>query len=139
VGFFAYWIAFALLTVRQGQYPGLIARPQEWQHPYGAVVAVCALLAVLLAILYAILPPARFPYSWRRLVAALLYSTALFFIGIPSVVTDLPGYYYVLPMFGLVTMVCVLAIGFVSVFRALRRGSAGATQAFVVLGVLWLA
>ena len=125
-GFLAYWLTFVLLTFRQGQYPGLIAHPEQWQYPYGAVVAVCSLFALLLAILYSILSPTSFPYSWRRLVAALLFSAALFLMGIASVATDQPGYYYVPALFGLATIASVLALGLVSIICALRGGSARA-------------
>lgn len=126
-GFFVYWLAFMVFTAHYGQYPGLIAHPERWQYPYGAVLAVCALLTVLLVILYAILAPAKFPYSWRRLVAAMVYAVALFFMGISLVATDLPGYYYVPLAFGLATIACVLGITFVSAVCALRGGRERAT------------
>lgn len=118
-GFVAYWLAFVALTARQGQFPGLVTHPELWPYPYIAVVIVCFLLAALLAILYFILRPVRFPYSWRRALAALVYSALLLLIVVPSAVTDLPGYYYVPAFFALVTFICVLGLALLSAICAL--------------------
>lgn len=126
-GLFAYWLMFALFTLRQAQYPGLMQHPEEWDYPWGAVVAVWALLAVLVAGLHLILRPASFHRSWGRLLAALAYSALLVVFGLRSVITDMPGYYYVPAQFSAVTMVGMLAFSLVQVasalWRRLRRGA----------------
>jgi putative exporter of polyketide antibiotics len=103
-----------------------MAHPEQWRYPYVAVGCVWVLLAVLLAVLYLILSPASFPYSWRRLLAAFAYSALLILLGIPSVATDLPGYYYVPAMFSVVTMGGVLALAVASAVCALLSGGKGA-------------
>ena len=84
----------------------------------GAVVVVWALLAILVGILYAILRPISFNRSWGRLLGALAYSAILFLLGYFSVVTDMPGYYYVFAQFSIVTMASML------VFAVFQAGSA---------------
>jgi hypothetical protein len=121
LGFVLHWLAFALLTIRHGQFPGLVAHPERWQYPYTAVVTVCSLLALLLVPVYALLHPSRFPYSWRRLVLAMLYAVVLFAVAIAPLGTDLPGYYYVPAMFGLGTIAGVLVLALMSVTYTMLR------------------
>ena len=111
-----YWLVFAVFTMYEAQYPGLMLHPEEWRYPWGAVVVVWALLAILVGILYAILRPVSFNRSWGRLLAALAYSAILLLLGYFSVVTDMPGYYYVFAQFSIVTMAGMLIF---AVFRAL--------------------
>ena len=121
VAFSLYWLAFALLTARQGQFPGLIAHPERWEYPYKGVALLWGLLAALLVPLYVMLTPAHFPYSWRRLGLATLYAASLFAVGIAPVGTDLPGLDYVPAMFGFATLVAVLSLAVVSVAAWLLR------------------
>jgi hypothetical protein len=44
----AYWLVFVLLTLYYAQYHGLISHPERWRYPWGAVVEVWALLAILI-------------------------------------------------------------------------------------------
>ena len=115
-----YWLLFAAFAVHQARYPGLMQHPEEWRYPWGAVGAVWALLAVLVGILYLILRPVTFHRSWGRLTGALAYSAVLLVLGLLSVVTDMPGYYYVPAQFSVVTMAGMLIFA-----------------AFEIVSVLW--
>jgi len=106
--FVAYWAAFAVYTLDQAQYPGLIAYPDQWTHPWEAVFVVWGMLGVLIGTFYMILRPMSFHWSWGRLLVALILGAVLLVCGIASVVTDMPGYYYVPAMFSLVTMVLLV-------------------------------
>lgn len=127
ISFFIYWAAFAVFTAHQGQFPGFGVH-LHWQYPYAAVVEVCTLLALKLLVLYLILPAAHFPWNWRRLVAALIYSALLlFFSGAFAGLTDQPAYYYVPATFSQTTFCCVLALSVVSIGSAvLGRGNSAA-------------
>lgn len=107
-GLATYWLICALFTLRQARYPGLMLYPEDWRYPWKAVFVVWVLLAVLIGILHAILRPASYHYSWWRLLGALVYSALLFTMGIFTVVTDMPGYYYVPAMFSAVNLAIVL-------------------------------
>ena len=116
-----YWLAFAVVTLYQAQYPGLMLRPEEWRYPWSAVVVVWVLLAILVGVLHLILRPANFHRSWGRLLGALAYSAVLLVLGFFSVVTDMPGYYYVPAQFSVVTMAGVLIFAVFQVISALWR------------------
>jgi len=124
--FLAYWLMFALLTLRQARYPGLMRHPEEWRYPWDAVVVMWALLAVFVGGLHLILRPASFHRSWGRLLAAFAYSAVLLALGVDSVVTDMPGYYYVPAFFSFVTMAGLLVFALLQGVSALwyRRRSA---------------
>lgn len=116
-----YWLAFAVFTLYEAQYPGLMLHPEEWRYPWAAVAVVWALLAALVGILYAILRPVSFKHSWGRLLSALAYSAILLLLGYYSVVTDMPGYYYVFAEFSIVTMAGMLAFAALQTLSALWR------------------
>ena len=59
IGFVVYWLAFVLFTVHQGQYP-VIFEPDVLSYPYWEVAWICLQLTLLLAVLYLIVPAARF-------------------------------------------------------------------------------
>ena len=117
----AYWLVFVLLTLYYAQSHGLMLHPEQWSYPWDAVVAVCALLAILIGVLQLILRPASFHRSWARVLVALVYSGVLLAVGIDSVVTDMPGYYYVPAMFSIATMAGVLSLAFFQSAGALWR------------------
>ncbi|MDR7149564.1 hypothetical protein J2W49_001513 [Hydrogenophaga palleronii] len=122
-----YWLMFALITLYQAQWPGLMLHPERWSYPWRAVAIVWALLAVLVGVLYVILRPETFHRSWGRLAGALVYAAGLLVVGILSVVTDMPGYYYVPAQFSVVTMAVMLifaAFQVLSVLWCRRRNSA---------------
>jgi hypothetical protein len=119
----AYWLVFALLTLYYAQYHGLMLHPEQWRYPWDAVVAVCALLAILIGVLQLILRPASFHRSWARVLGALVYSGVLLAVGIDSVVTDMPGYYYVPALFSVVTMAGMLILVFFELASAFGQRS----------------
>jgi hypothetical protein len=110
-----------VVTLYYAQYRGLISHPERWRYPWAAVVEVWALLAMLVGVLQLILRPASFHRSWGRVLGALAYSGALLALGIGSVVTDMPGYYYIPAMFSVVTMTGVLGLAFFQLASALWR------------------
>ncbi len=116
-----YWLAFAVFTLYQAQYPGLMLHPEEWRYPWAAVVVVWALLAMLVGVLHVILRPTSFHHSWGRLLGALAFSAVVLVLGFFSVVTDMPGYYYVPAQFSAVTMASMLIFAVFQVISALWR------------------
>ncbi len=106
--FIAYWAAFAVYTLDQAQLPGLVAYPEQWTYPWKAVFVVWGLIGILVCIFYLILRPKSFHWSWGRLFLALFLGVVLLGCGIASIVTDMPGYYYVPAMFSFVTMVLLV-------------------------------
>ena len=123
-GLAIYWFAFAAYTTYMAQFPGLIAHPEHWSYPWRAVLVVWALLGILIGVLYFILRPATYRHSWGRLIGALIYSAILLAFGILSVVTDMPGYYYVPAMFSVVTFGLLLVFAIVQTgFSVIRKGS----------------
>jgi uncharacterized membrane protein len=113
--FFVYWVAFAVLTLHQAQYPGLMAHPERWVYPWRAVLVVWTILAILIGAFYLILRPMTFHRSWWRLVCALAFAAVLLGLGIASVVTDMPGYYYIPAQFSIVTMALMLLLAIVQI------------------------
>jgi hypothetical protein len=105
----AYWLVFVGLAVDWGQYPGYVLNPEQQPYPWKAVALICGLVAVAIAILYAILRPVTFHRSWGRLGFALLYAGALFVVGAATFVTDQPGYYYVPAFFSAATLLGLVA------------------------------
>ena len=120
-----YWLAFVALAVDFGQYPGYVPNPELQPYPWKAVMLTCALLAVAVAILYAILRPVTFHRSWGRLGLALLYAAVLFVAGAATFVTDQPGYYYVPAYFAAATLlglvVFAISLGLSSLWQRLRH------------------
>jgi len=105
-----YWLAFAILAVDWGQYPGFILDPVMQPYPWREVGVTWGVLAVQVAILYAILRPVTFQRSWGRLGFALLYGVVLLAISAFTFGTDRPGYYYVPACFSAVTMLALVVI-----------------------------
>jgi hypothetical protein len=92
--------------------------PEEWRYPWGAAIVVWILVGVFISILYLILRPVTYNFSWGRLVSALTYSALLLMAGLASVGTDLPGYYYVPAQFAIINMALIL------LFTAMQCGMA---------------
>ena len=117
----AYWLLFAGVTVHQAQYPGLMLHPEEWEYPWRAVLVLWGLLAILIGGLYLIIRPRTYHHSWGRLVGGLVYAAVLLTLGMASVVTDMPGYYYVFAQFSLVTMGVMLLFAVIQIVGAVWR------------------
>jgi hypothetical protein len=109
-GLAAYWALFAAYTMYMAQWPGLMLHPERWTYPWKSALAVCALLAVCVAILYVILRPMSYRHSWWRLLGALVYSGVLVALGISTVATDLPGHAYVPALFSVATLALVVVL-----------------------------
>jgi RsiW-degrading membrane proteinase PrsW (M82 family) len=109
-GFAIYWIIFAVYTLQQAQIPGygFYLSQQEWHYPWDAVLKVWVLLAVLVGLCYAIIRPASYNYSWRRLTGALIFSVTLLVLAAFTYMTDMPGYYYVPFTFSMISLVLIL-------------------------------
>ena len=105
--FLAYWIVWCLVTMHQGQYPGL-ENLSRWHYPVWGVISVSALIGILIGILYLILRPATYHGSWGRLFTAIASSGVLVTLGIVTLVTDMPGHAYVPAMFAIVNMALIL-------------------------------
>jgi len=122
-----YWLLWALYTFDQGQIPGfwelfeyqgLAVRP----YPWAVVREIWLILAISLAILYAILRPVTFDWSWRRLAVAIPYTLLIGFLAIGSgLISDMGGEAYVLPKFGVVTMIGVVGFAVILAIAALWR------------------
>lgn len=95
------------------------SHPEQWRYPWDGVFAVWGLLAILIGGLHVILRPGSFHHSWKRLLGALAYSAVLVVLGLGSVVTDMPGYYYVPAQFSVITMAGILIFAFVQVANTL--------------------
>ena len=121
--FIAYWAIFALVTLRQARFPGMMADLDEWTYPWGAVLIVWLLLAIFVGLLYGIIRPTSYNRSWRRLVGAIMYSVGLFVLAALTFFTDMPGYYYVLAAFAVFNLILMLLFAVTqAVSFALRRG-----------------
>ena len=119
----AYWLVFAIWAVNWGKYPGFVVNPELAPYPWKAVGVTCGVLAVEVAILYAILRPVTFNRSWGRLGFALLYSACLLVFSAFTFVTDMPGYYYVPAYFSAVTMLALLVFALLLGLTGLLRRS----------------
>ena len=124
---FVYWLLFVALTFYYAQFPGLIAEPEKWKYPWFEASIVCILLAILVSILQFILRPASYNYSWGRLFGAIVYSAIILALGAASVVTDLPGYYYVPALFSVVTMGGILLFAVIQVIMFILKRKQNAT------------
>jgi len=118
-----YWLVFATWAVNWGKYPGLVVSPELAPYPWKAVGVTCGVLAVEVAILYAILRPVTFDRSWGRLGFALLYGACLLVFSAFTFVTDMPGYYYVPAYFSAVTVLALVVLALLlGLAGLLRRG-----------------
>lgn len=104
-----WWLVFAYLALQAGRVPGLVDDPESVPYPWLGVATTWLVLAVAVAILYAILRSRRLARWWLRLGAALLYASVLVAITFLTFVTDMAGLFYVPGQFALATFV-VLAI-----------------------------
>jgi hypothetical protein len=120
----SWWILFAAETLRAGHHPGFVMHPEQVPYPWGAVFTVWLILGVEVAVLHAILRP-RLDQPWRRLGIAIVLVGGLAALSLFTLVTDMPGYYYVPGIFHFLTFIVLVTIAAVrSAARRLDRASA---------------
>ena len=112
-GFAAYWIIFVCWTVRAGKEPGLVVSRVLRPYPWADVLWTCGVLAIETAVLYVILRPYSFRWSWGRFGSALLLACGLLSWEVSAIGTDMPGYVYMPAAFALITTVVLLIAGLV--------------------------
>ncbi len=90
----AVWLAFIPYAIAAGHNPGFVPPNALRPYPTGQVVAVCALMAIESACLFAMLEPYAYALrDWRRPLKVLGLVLLAFFLE--PMVTDMPGYTYV--------------------------------------------
>jgi len=87
-GLLLVWLAFGVLTANAARNPGFVAHPETAPYPWRAALATWAILGLESAVFYLI---AR---SRRRLRFAFALAALLFVGDCFTIVTDMPGYYY---------------------------------------------
>jgi len=102
-GLLGYWTVFAVWTLRAGQQPGLVPPGVVISYPWWGVLWTWMILAVEVAIFYAILRPRTFSGSLGRLGIAVLFSLCLAIWEVMFIDTDMPGFAYMPGTFALVT------------------------------------
>lgn len=117
LGFALYWLFFAVLAVFAARDPGFVGQPELVPYPWLGLVFTWEILAALVAIFYFILKPAFVRGSTSRLGAAFALSLVMIIASILTMITDMPGLYYVPHYFSLLTFLILLVI---SAFRAGR-------------------
>jgi hypothetical protein len=125
LGFALYWLFFAVLAVFAARNPGFVGHPELVPYPWLGLVVTWAILAVLVAIFYFILKPAFVRGSTSRLRAAFALSLVMTIASILTMVTDMPGLYYLPHYFSLLTFLSLLVISVFRTGRALWRKVAG--------------
>ena len=122
-GLLAWWLIFAVLTLRAGRYPGLVRDPATAPYPWRGVMITLVLLAVETGILYGILRPRTFNKAWGRFAIAATYLFALVALGFATTFTDMPGYYYMPAIFAIGTFIGLIVVGLVIVIADGARRS----------------
>src|SRR5512132_2151310 len=121
LAFGAVWLGFAAWALSAARDPGFVMHPEREPYPWRSVILICAVLAAETTLLYWILRPASFRWSWGRLTIALLVSIGLIFEPFP-VGTDMPGHFYVPGRFGFyASMGLIAAAGAMAVLEASKR------------------
>ncbi|AVP96801.1 hypothetical protein C7S18_06120 [Ahniella affigens] len=126
LGFALYWLLFAVLAVFAAQSPGFVRHPELAPYPLRGLFIMWVILAALVAAFYFILRPALGGGSSARLSAGLALSVAMVTASFFTMVTDMPGLYYVPHYFSLVTFLVLGVVSAVRVGRRLRRKASGA-------------
>ena len=99
-----YWLVFVYIASNAAHDPGFVRYPKSASYPWGGLCFTVILLGVGCAILNAILQPASERTSWRRLGIALLFALGISTICMLTMVTDMPGLYYVPTYFSFSTL-----------------------------------
>lgn len=119
LGFILYWLAFAILTIRQAKHPGLVLHGDLPPFPWRGIAATWIVLAIETLILYVVLRPLSFQAPWKRVGKGFLYATGLVVFTVFTTVTDMPGYYYVPGIFAVVTFLCITLFSAIKVLFSL--------------------
>jgi len=125
LGFALYWLLFAVLALFAAQNPGFVGNPDLVPFPWFGLFITWAVLAVLVSIFYFILKPAFVRGSASRLGVAFALSVAMVIGSILTMVTDMPGLYYMPHYFSLLTFLILLVISAFRVGRTLWRKVVG--------------
>lgn len=125
LGFALYWLFFAVLAVFAARNPGFVGRPELVPYPWFDLVVTWDILAILVAIFYFILKPAFVRGSASRLWAAFALSLVMSIASILTMITDMPGLYYLPRYFSLLTFLILLVLSVFRTGRALWRKAAG--------------
>ena len=120
-GWIAYWLAFASYALAAARSPGFTAHPEAAPYPWVAALLTCALLGVETAALNAVLRPLGPTRSWMWVAAASGLAVVFAALSFVTMVTDMPGYYYVPRLFALVNVVVVPVVGSVLALFPARR------------------
>jgi len=88
---------------------------------------VCLLGAVTF-IIHRILSPGRVGGSWWRWAGAIAVAGLFALLEVATIATDLPGFMYVAPVYGVVTLALLLAGGLAALLRAGGRHLRGSSQ-----------
>lgn len=126
IGFAMYWLFFAALAFFAAQNPGYVRHPELVDLPWTGLFFTWAILAALIAGFYLVLKPALIGSSPTRLAVALALSLAMVVASIFTMVTDMPGLYYVPQYFSLLTFLVLLVVSASRAGRYLWRKAAGA-------------
>lgn len=112
----AVWVLFCAYTFYEAQYPGFepLAR---WRHPWDGAAITCAVLAVLIGMLYGII---RIPPGKWRIVAIVAYTVALLFFIWTQFITDQRGHFYVPGRFATIALLGLIVWGVAAWLRGRR-------------------
>lgn len=92
--------------------PGFVLHPESAPYPWLGVFEIWGILAIFTVILYAILRPATFDNSWKRLAGAVAFVALLLAFCIATFVTDMPGLFYVPTWYAMTTFAILLFFAF---------------------------
>jgi len=121
LGFALYWLVFAVFSVFAARSPGYVRHPELAPFPWLGLVIVWLILAVLVTAFYFILKPASIHRSSLRLGVAFTLSLAMVIGSILTMVTDMPGLYYMPHYFSALTFLVLLIASASSAWQALWR------------------
>lgn len=111
LGFALYWLLFAVIAAFAARSPGYVHHPESVHYPWLGLVLMWAILAGLVAAFHLILRPVLVGSSPARLIAAVALSLAMSVASVLTMVTDMPGLFYVPQWFSLLTCLFLLTVG----------------------------
>jgi len=110
LGFVLYWLLFAAFAVSAAKDPGFVRHPELVPFSWLGLFVIWGVLAVLVAIFYAILRPTFVKANFLRLTMALALSTVMVVASALTMVTDMPGLYYIPHYFSMLTFLILLTV-----------------------------